>query len=367
MALLERSRRAGSARLFAVPFLIALAFCAVAVIVAVVAGLPLRETVGSARKIYAMVPLLMVGAIVVDVVVRVTTQRPKLHDVGRAAFNVLRTRWTGMRLAGVAAGVMSAYLVYLAYRNLKVFLPYVRTELADRTLTAADEWLSAGHSPSGILQQLLGTGVASEVLSTTYMAFMLFVPLSLAAALIWSKQIAHGMWYACAICFNWVIGIASYYAVPSVGPIYSEPFRFSDLPITSVSKLQDSLYQDRLEIIANPHTTDAIHGIAAFASLHVSIVFTAALIARRTGVPKLLQRVLWVYLGLTFLSTIYFGWHYLLDDAAGFGVGALSVWLAGLAVGCSTRASTSSQRVGATPGESFLAMGPSWRSHRKLG
>lgn len=350
-----------------VPFLIALAFCAVAVIVGVVAHLPLRDTVGSARKIYAMVPLLVVVAVVADVVVRVSMQRPKRQELGRTAINVLRSRWTGIRFAGVAAGVASAYCVYLAYRNLKVFLPYVRTELADRTLTAADQWLSAGNSPSGVLQQLLGTGVASEVLSTTYMAFMLFVPLSLAAALIWSTRLAHGMWYACAICLNWVFGIASYYAVPSLGPVYFEPFRFKYLPMTSVSKLQDSLYQDRLEILANPHTTDAIHGIAAFASLHVSIVFTAALIARRTGLPKVLQRIMWVYLTLTFLSTIYFGWHYLLDDVAGFGVGALSVWVAGRAVGCSTSGSTSSTGVGLAPGERFLAMGPSWRLPRKLG
>lgn len=367
MALLERVRQAGSVRLFAVPFLIALAFCAVTVVVAVAARLPLRETVGSARTSYVVVPLLVVGAIAIDVVARVILRRPKVRDAGRATIDVLRARWTGIRLAGVAAGMVSAYFVYLAYRNLKVFLPYVRTELADRTLTAADEWLSAGHSPSGIVQQLLGTGAASEVLSTTYMAFLLFVPLSLAAALIWSSELAHGVWYVCALCFNWVLGIASYYAVPSVGPVYSEPFRFSELPVTSVSELQDSLYQDRLEILAHSHTTDAIHGIAAFASLHVSIVFTAALIARRTGVPKLVQRVLWIYLGLTLLATIYFGWHYLLDDVAGFGVGALSVWLAGLALGCTTRGSTSSQRVGSAPREGFLAMGPSWRSRRKLG
>ena len=35
----------------------------------------------------------------------------------------------------------------------------------------------------------------------------------------------------------------------------------------------------------------------------------------------------WVYLGLTILATIYFGWHYVIDDVAGIAIGFVSVYL----------------------------------------
>ena len=42
---------------------------------------------------------------------------------------------------------------------------------------------------------------------------------------------------------------------------------------------------------------------------------------------------MWVYFGLTVLSTLYFGWHYISDDIAGAVIACLSVWLGGLATG----------------------------------
>ena len=36
---------------------------------------------------------------------------------------------------------------------------------------------------------------------------------------------------------------------------------------------------------------------------------------------------MWVYFVLTAISTIYFGWHYLLDDVAGLAIGCIAVWI----------------------------------------
>lgn len=333
MIRLTGSSRARWFRLFGIPFLIALTFWAFTVVTSLVNDLPFRDPVQSRGTSYIIVPLIVVTAIVIDVIVRTVLRRPAIRDIGRTLLDVLRTRCTRFRLAGAAAGAASAYLTYLAYRNLKVFLPTLQNRLADENLLTTDRWLGFGHPPSGLLHQLLGTGIASQVLSSSYTFFMIFIPLSLALALIWSSDSVRGAWYTTAICFNWIIGIISYYAIPSLGPIYVEPHQFNELPVTGVSNLQDSLHEDRWELLLNPHTTDAISGIAAFASLHVSIVFTALLLARRARVPKSIELLVWVYLGLTCLSTIYFGWHYVVDDIAGFGVGALAVWLAGRVVG----------------------------------
>lgn len=89
----------------------------------------------------------------------------------------------------------------------------------------------------------------------------------------------------------------------------------------------------RYAVLTDPHATSSVHGIAAFASLHVSVVVTAALIAHRLGMPRWIRVALWAYTGFTVLATVYFGWHYLADDVAGVAIGYLSVALGAMATG----------------------------------
>ena len=42
---------------------------------------------------------------------------------------------------------------------------------------------------------------------------------------------------------------------------------------------------------------------------------------------------LWTFLGLTSVATLYFGWHYVVDDIAGLGIGVIAVSFAGIATG----------------------------------
>jgi hypothetical protein len=76
-----------------------------------------------------------------------------------------------------------------------------------------------------LLHGLLGTGVANEVLSFVYVIYLAFVPISLAAALVWFGDIRNGLWYAMALCLNWVLGAISYYTIPSCSPTSPPPRR----------------------------------------------------------------------------------------------------------------------------------------------
>ena len=78
--------------------------------------------------------------------------------------------------------------------------------------------------------------------------------------------------------------------------------------------------------------------IAAFPSLHVAIAMTACLMAHLLGLPRFVRVAAWVFLGLTEISTIYFGWHYVVDDLAGLLLGALAVELARALTGFDARA-----------------------------
>jgi hypothetical protein len=313
---------------FGVPLTAASVFAALTVLTAVAAGLPLRDPDRLMGPSYLRLPVIVAAMIALDVLPRALRQRPTPQQLVCTIMETARSRWSPSRLAVATAGLASFYLAYVAYRNLKSFLPFLQQRLTDPALTAADRWLTGGTDPAEVLHHLLGTGFSAGVLSTVYVSFLLFVPVSLTAALIWCEDLARGAWYATALSLNWILGTLTYYALPSLGPVYADPSSFAELPRTPVTTLQETLLHNRVEVLADPHTTTAMHGIAAFASLHVSIVFTAALITHRLGAPTVVRAVMWIYLALTGLATIYFGWHYLLDVPAGLAVGAASVFLA---------------------------------------
>ena len=220
-----------------------------------------------------------------------------------------------------SSGSLSFYVTYLSYRNLKGFLPFLTDQDYDPDLLSLDRSFFFGHDPGPLLHDLLGTGVAAQVLSSVYLFFLAFVPISLGAALIASANPIPGLWYVTALGINWTLGIASYLIIPSLGPIFVAPDLYSTLPETGTSALQQALIYERHEALAG----GGAQSIAAFASLHVSVVFTAALIAQLLKVNRILRYALWTFLGLTMVATLYFGWHYVVDDLAGLLIGAIAV------------------------------------------
>lgn len=288
--------------------------------------LPLRDPDGLAGPLYVRLPLIVLGFYLADVVPRAVIANRGFAHFRTSVGSYTRARWTRSRIALVMVGLGSFYVVYVAYRNLKGFLPFVRDRTYDPVLMKLDRALAFNHYPADVLHNLLGTGVAAHLLSLAYAMFLVFVPLSLGAALVWSKNVATGFWYVTALCVNWVLGAASYYWLPSLGPFLAKPSLFADLPTTSVTQLQSSLVTDREVYQHDPFASDSVQGVAAFASLHVSIIFTAALICHYVIPNALVRRGMWLYFALTTISTVYFGWHYLLDDVAGLAIGVIAVW-----------------------------------------
>jgi PAP2 superfamily len=289
-------------------------------------GLPLRDPDGVAGPAWLRLPVIALLFVAADVVPRVLVGRRDAGGLRPSYRRVVRERWSPEKLALVALGLVSFYVTYVSYRNLKGFLPFARATLVDGWLLRLDRAMTFGAEPSTVLHTLLGTGVSAYVLSAVYLLFLAFVPVSLAASLVWSRDSARGAWYVTALCLDWALGAVSYFLLPSLGPVYARPGLFADLPVTGVTSLQESLLTDRIEVLTDPWATHALHGIGAFASLHVAIIFTAALVVQRAGLHVLARAALWVFFALTVLSTVYFGWHYLLDDLAGVGIGAFSVW-----------------------------------------
>lgn len=300
-------------------------------------NLPLRDPDGLAGPSYIRLPAIVLLFYIADVVPRALIANRGFRNFRQAIRSYSRDRWTRSRIGLVVVGLLSFYVVYVAYRNLKGFLPYVRTDTTyDPVLRKLDEALMFGHDPAVVLHTLLGTGIAAHILSFVYIGFLLFVPLSLGAALVWSKNVTTGFWYVTALCVNWVLGAASYYWVPALGPFYKNG-AFNELPDTGVSSLQHALMSGRLSYVTDPHATQGVQSVAAFASLHVSIILTAALICHYVIPSRIVRYVMWGYFTLTTVSTIYFGWHYIIDDVAGLVIGFFAVWIGAKTTGHAMR------------------------------
>lgn len=304
-----------------------------AISASILLDMELKDPEGFLGPAYVRLPILVGTGFALDIFPR-AWKYDAPGNIFHRARAVVRDQWTWNRLFNISVGLIVFYVSYVSYRNLKSFLPIVREEvLLDNALMRSDYLIFFGNYPAVLLHDWLGVDFTAHFLSVIYISYLLLIPVALAAMLVWSRDLSLGCWFATALSLNWILGVISYYMVPSLGPAYVAPQLFYDLPVSGVTALQQSLFEARIDFLANPVESDRIHGIAGFASLHVSVVFTAALFFARIGANRWLRYFLWVYLFLTGVATMYFGWHYFADVLAGLIIGWLAVSIGAWASG----------------------------------
>ncbi len=224
---------------------------ALAVITAIVLDKQLADPEGFLGPSWLRLPLLLLGAFLLDVLPRTLWQsRLDPRQMRGIVRERVRSHWTRERMTLVVMGLVCFYITYVSYRNLKSFLPFVMgEEKYDRELHIVDTALFLGHDPSNFLHTLLGTDVLAHPLSAIYLWFLPLVPLALTAWLIWSPNISYGYWFATSQCVAWALGTASYYALPTLGPGLEYPWLYDDLANTPTASLMDSLVRTRQGVI----------------------------------------------------------------------------------------------------------------------
>ncbi len=314
--------------------LIGVATFATMAVAAVALDLPINDPDGVLGSPFILIAVVMAAFVALDVVPRALVRAGwPPRGLGRIALGTLREGWPWRRTAKVVSALLGFYLTYVGYRNLKSYLPFASDAKHDSWLLELDRAMAFGNDPAVLLHDLLGRGIAAHVLSIVYLTFLFFVPFSLGVAVVWQRRLHPGLWYVAAMNLAWVLGMASYYVLPALGPVFVAPEMFSGLSRTGVTALQESLVEHRTEVLAAPHAAEGVQSIAAFASLHVAIVFVAALIAQLLGLARAVRVTLWVFLALTIVATLYFGWHYIIDDIAGLAIGGLAVLVGATATG----------------------------------
>ncbi len=283
---------------------------------------PIRDPRGSQfmRKALLSVAMFIVLALI-DSVIRAGRRayRP------RVLLGQLRQRWTPERLLLTFTGLFAYHLVYLNYHNLKSWVVF--NGFQDEALLRLDKWMMFGHSPAVMLHDLLGQHVAAIVLAEVYESFSYIVPFSFVACLVFADRIRDGYVFLTAAIWAWIIGTASYYMIPSLGPFASAPHEFEGLTHTFINSRQDTLLANRQQLLDHPEAHDSFASIGAFASLHTGFTFVIVLMLSYYGFRQLTQ-VMTAFLLVTMIATIYFGYHFIIDDIAGLVLGMLAVALA---------------------------------------
>jgi hypothetical protein len=247
----------------------------------------------------------------------------------RTPWHKLRERWTLERSALILLALVAYYVVYLCYRNLKSW--DVLNAPKDAMLLRWDRWLFLDHSPAVLLHDLLGQDVAAKVLTALYESFSTLVTLALVAALALAPTARKAWVFVASAMWAWILGVGSYYLIPSLGPFHAAPSEFEGLTRTSIQSTQEKYVEQRAHLLAHPHASDAFAQISAFASLHCALAFLIFLMARYYG----LRRVSWllaVFLVGTLVATVYLGWHFAVDDVAGLALAWVAFQLGKLTV-----------------------------------
>jgi hypothetical protein len=293
-------------------------------------GVPFRDPHGA----YLLTRVALTAGVSLGLVALDGLLRSGRPFAARRALATVRARWTPRRTALAAAALLAYHVTYFTYHNLKSWNAF--NPVRDDVLAGWDRWLFVGHSPAVLLHDLLGQHAAAWVLMVWYEVFPTLVVLAFPAAVVLPRRLADGYAGIAALVWVWILGTASYYAVPSLGPFTAQPADFAGLPRMPIQDTQARYLAERDDLLAHPGAADAFAQVAAFASLHVAV--TAAILGlawwhglRRTTV------VLSVFLLGTMVATVYLGWHFAVDVPAGLLVGVLGWVLGPLTVGVRRR------------------------------
>lgn len=263
--------------------------------------------------------------VAVDIGVRWLRDR----KAGPSLWRTASTRWTPYRIGMIGLALVAYQVVYLSYRNLKSWDVFRAPK--DEMLLRWDRDLFFGHSPAVLLHDLLGQDVAARVLTSIYESFSWLVTIALVASLAFTPTVRSAYVFVTSAIWAWIIGVGSYYLIPSLGPFHAAPAEFAGLTRTSIQTTQALYVEQRAHLLTHPQASDAFAQISAFASLHTALTALIFLMARYYGL-RVLSWLLGLYLIGVMLATVYLGWHFAVDVIAGLVIAWAAVQLGKLTV-----------------------------------
>ncbi len=229
----------------------------------------------------------------------------------RDQYLTLETLLTDLRFLNV---ICLTFVIFIQLKHLTPILTHWESGVWDGALATSERQIFGGQFAGQALINILGTTqTTANVLSALYLGFFPYMAILLAIALMYRNRSEKENFFL-GFSLVWLLGVLLIYALPSWGPRFYSPDTFASLPVTDVSELQERLWQNKLFVQSHPRSEKGIYLISGFPSLHLAVEIYGALFLRR--ISSWLAGVSWIFIGCTVITTLYFGWHYLIDDIA---------------------------------------------------
>lgn len=213
-------------------------------------------------------------------------------------------------------------LFFVVFLNLKHLIPLINPGLYDQQFASGDHFFCGGRLCSELLIQIFGVR-AAQVFSSGYVFFYPYLGFLL-MTMVLQRNEKLAQEFCLSFVLVWFLGLLLVYLIPTWGPCFSSGEIFRILPETKVTELQEELWVMKQYVEQFPGSEKGIFLISGFPSLHLAAAVLGSLYLMR--IHWLLGGLSWIFSFLTLITTIYFGWHFVLDDVGGLALALLVYW-----------------------------------------
>lgn len=282
--------------------------------------LPLRDPLGFyVKRLPSYMLLYLMGLLIALLFTRLKDLRRSHKDEQEIAWRItlekFRDSYLRPHLMICDVRLVNCFaLIIFFFINLKHLIPLLNQGLYDDILLRSDRLIFSGQTSGEWLQNLLGLRYA-ELLSSGYTLFYSYTMFSAFVFILQRNQSLTQEFFVSFI-FLWFFTMFIVYYFPTLGPCFYVPEHFEKIPACKVTEIQTMLWDNKLFLDQFPKHEKGIYGISGFPSLHLAVPVLGAVYFGRFS--KFLAWLSWLFVALTLITTLYFGWHYFLDDVGAF-------------------------------------------------
>jgi hypothetical protein len=217
-------------------------------------------------------------------------------------------------------------ITFVLFGHLKNLIPVINPVLWDQELLDFERWLFGGKVALEVFELFVPRSWAGGI-SAGYEAYYAYFSIVLFIFVLQRKSRSIAEEFCFSFCFIWIVGVMVTYALPTWGPCFFVPDLYQSLPDTKMRFMQADLWQMKGILEQNRNAEGVIFAISGLPSMHLAVVLLGSVYLNRLN--RWLGVFSWSFAGVTFVATLYFGWHYLLDDVASVLLIVVTVWMVG--------------------------------------
>lgn len=202
-------------------------------------------------------------------------------------------------------------IAFVVFAHLKHLIPFLNSEVYDAPLMKLEQYLLGGLIGFQYLDTFIPRSGA-HFIAAVYEGYYAYLTAIVFLFVFQRKDPFLAEEFCTAYILTWLGGVLIVYLFPTWGPIFFSPELMEGLPETSITPMQNDLWAWKEMIDVDPGRTDVFFAISGFPSLHLAVVLLGSYYLH--FLHRSLAIASWCFAFLTFVATIYLGWHWIIDD-----------------------------------------------------